>query len=142
MSGYERCSSSVGIPLLSNMVLDPIGRPTPVVDRDRKVELSHLWFLSFSYIYGMRGLFHCVWSTPFSQEHFSFHLKMYLFSQDMTISVRSRGIKPAYTLLKFLQSIILVLFRFYIICLWVATLLHLSMLFSPCPVRSRKIKNI
>jgi hypothetical protein len=54
----------------------------PVVDRDHEAELSHLHFMSFSYISRLRGLFHCVRSARFSQEHFSFHSKRFMFSQD------------------------------------------------------------
>jgi hypothetical protein len=93
------------------------------------------------YNFGLRGLFHCVWSTRFSQEHFSFHSKRFLFAQDTTIIVISGGIKPEYTFFKFLQSIILVLSRFNIICFQVVSLLDLRILFSPRHVRSRKIIN-
>jgi hypothetical protein len=37
---------------------------------------------------------------------------MFIFAQDTTITVRSGGIKPEYAFFKFLQSSILVLFRF------------------------------
>jgi hypothetical protein len=53
-------------------------------------------------------------STHFSKEHFSFHSKRFMFSQDTTISVRSGGIKPEYAFLKFLQSIILVLYYLFL----------------------------
>jgi hypothetical protein len=79
--------------------------------------LPHLWFLPFPYIYGLRGLFHCIWSAHFSQEHFSFHSKRFMFSQDTTISVRSRGIKPKYALLNFCRVIISVFFSFYFLFL-------------------------
>ena len=52
VSGYWRCSSSVGIPMLSNMVSEPVWRPVPVVDRDREAEFPHLHFMVFSYISG------------------------------------------------------------------------------------------
>jgi hypothetical protein len=57
--------------------------------------------------------------------------KMFLFSQDTTISARSRGIKPEYALFKIFCR---VLFRFYIVCFRVVTLLDMHMLFSLCPV--------
>jgi hypothetical protein len=96
VSGYWRCSSSVGIPVLSNMVSEPVWRPAPVVDRDREAELPHLHFLAFLYISGLKGLFHCVRSTLFIQEHFSFHSKRFPFAQDTAITVRSGGIKSEY----------------------------------------------
>jgi hypothetical protein len=116
------------------MVLEPVSRPTHVVDRDHEVELPHFHFLSFSYIFGLKGLFHCVWGTRFILEHFSFHLKRFLFAQDTVITVKSGGIKLEYAFLKFLQSIILVLFRFCIVYFRVATLLDLCILFSLHPV--------
>jgi hypothetical protein len=61
-------------------------------------------------------MLHCVWSVFFSQEHFSFHSKRILFSQDTAISVRSEGIKPEYNIFKFLQSIILVLYYLFLGC--------------------------
>jgi hypothetical protein len=64
-----------------------------------------------------------------------------MFAQDTAILVISGGIKPKYAFLKFLQSIVLVLFRFSIICFQVATLLYLRIPFAPRPVQSRKIKN-
>ena len=102
VSGYWRCSSSVEIHVLSNMVSEHVWRPAHVVDRDREAELPHLHFMSFSYVFGMRGMFHCIWSACFSQEHFSFHSKRFPFSQDTTITVRSGGIKLEYTFFKFL----------------------------------------
>ena len=113
VSGYWRCSSSIGIPMLSNMVSKLVWRPAPVVDRDREAELLHLHFHTFSYIYELRGLFHCIRSTCFIQEYFSFHSKRFMFSQDTTISVKSRGIKPTCAFLKFLQSIILALYYLF-----------------------------
>jgi hypothetical protein len=90
--------------------------PLLIVDRDREAKscLISIFTVIFMYIYGLRGLFHCVWSTRFSQEHFLFHSKRFPFSQDTTITVRSRGIKPEYTFFKFLQSFILVLFQYYL----------------------------
>ena len=93
VSGYWRCLSSVGIPVLSNMVSDPVWRPAPVVDRDCEAELYHIHFLSFLYISGLRGLFHCIRSTRFIQEHFSFHSKRFLFAQDTAITVRIQRYK-------------------------------------------------
>ena len=58
VSGYWSCSSSVEIHVFLNMVSELVWRLAPVVDRDHEVELPHLHFLSFSYIYGLRGLFH------------------------------------------------------------------------------------
>jgi hypothetical protein len=71
----------------------------------------------------------------------SFHSKTFMFAQDTSITVRSRGIKHEYAFFKFLQSFILVLFRFVFFYFQVATLLDLHMLFAPRPVRSRKIRN-
>ena len=116
VSGYWRHSSYFGIHVLSNMVLEPIWRPTHVVDRDREAELPHLHFLTFLYISGLIGLFHCIRSTRFIQEHFLFHSKRFLFAQDMTISVKSRGIKYEYALFNFLQSIISVLYCLFLGC--------------------------
>jgi hypothetical protein len=90
--------------VLSNMVSDLVRRSAPVVDRDREAEFPHIHFLSFTYISRISELFHCVWSARFSHEHFSFHSKMFLFAQDMTITFRSGGIKLEYTFFKFLQS--------------------------------------
>ena len=109
VSGYWRFSSSIGIHVLSNMVSEPVWRSAPVVDRDREAGLPHLHFLAFSYIYGLRGLFHCVRRTRFIQEHFFFHSKRFSFSQDTAISVRSRDIKSKYAFLNFCT----VLFWFY-----------------------------
>jgi hypothetical protein len=83
--------------VLSNMVSEPVSRLVRVVDRDHEAELPHLHFMAFSYIFGLRGLFHCIRSTRFIQEHFSFHSKRFLFSQDTTFTVRSGGIKSEYT---------------------------------------------
>jgi hypothetical protein len=66
---------------------------------------------------------------------------MFLFAQVMAITVRFGGIKPEYAFFKFLQSFILVLFRFVFFYFRVATLLDLRMLFAPRPVRSRQIRN-
>ena len=44
VSGYWMCSSSVGIPVVSNMVSEIVWRPALVVDRDREAELPHLHF--------------------------------------------------------------------------------------------------
>jgi len=104
VSGYWRCSSSIGIPVLSNMVSEPVWRPAPVVDRDREAELPHLHFLAFLYISGLKGLFHCVRSTLFIQEHFSFHSKRFPFAQDKAITVRIRRYKVWIRIFKFLQS--------------------------------------
>ena len=104
VSGYWRCSSSVGIPVLSNMVSEPVWRPAPVVDRDREAELPHLHFLAFLYISGLKGLFHCVRSMLFIQEHFSFHSKRFPFAQDTAITVRIRRYKVWIRIFKFLQS--------------------------------------
>jgi hypothetical protein len=68
-------------------------------------------------------------------------IERFPFAQDTAISVRSGGIKPEYAFFKFLQSIILVLFRFCIIYFRVATLLDLRMLFASRPVQSRQIRN-
>jgi hypothetical protein len=94
--------------VFSNMVSELVSRPAPVEDRDCEVELPHLHFMSFSYISRLRGLFHCIRNTHFIQEHFLFHSKRFPFSQDTTITVRSRGIEPEYTFFKFLQSFILI----------------------------------
>jgi hypothetical protein len=112
--------------------------PAHVVDRDREDELSHLHFLSLPYIYGLRGLFHCVCITRFIQEHFLFHSKRFLFSQDTTITVRSKGIKFEYTFFKiFCREVFWVLFRFCIFlfpgCYSFGSVYSLF----PCPVRSR-----
>jgi hypothetical protein len=53
-------------------------------------------------------------SAHFQLGNFSFHSKRFLFSQDTTISVRSRGIKLEYTLLNFCRVNISVLFWFSI----------------------------
>jgi hypothetical protein len=119
------CSSYFGILVFSNMVSKHVRRLAHVVDRDREAEFPHLHFLSFSYISGLRGMFHCTQSTRFIQEHFLFHSKRFLFAQDTTISVKFEGIKPKYTFKKICR----VLFWFYIICFRVATLLDMRMLF-------------
>ena len=110
VSGYWRCSSSAWILVFSNMVLEPVWRPAPVVDRDREAKLPHIHFLSLWYIYGQIGLFHCVWSAHFIQEHFSFHSKRFMFAQDTTITVRFGGIKLEYT---FCLNFCRVVFWFY-----------------------------
>ena len=140
VSGYWRCLSSIGIHVLSNMVSEPVWRPAPVLDRDREAELAHLHFLEFTYISRLRGLFHCIRSTRFIQEHFSFHLKRFLFSQDMAITVRSGGVKSEYAFFKIFCKV----FDFISVCIFyfqAATLLDLRILFAPRLVRSRKIRN-
>jgi hypothetical protein len=57
--------------------------------------------------------FHCVRSTRFIHEHFSFHSKWFPFSQDMAITIRSGGIKLEYALFKFLHSSILLLYYLF-----------------------------
>ena len=102
VSGYWRFYSSFWILVFSKMVSEPVWRLAPIVDRDREYELSHLHFMSFPYIFWLRGIFHCVQIAHFSQEHFLFYSKRFRFSQDTTISVRSGGIKPECALLIFL----------------------------------------
>jgi hypothetical protein len=52
--------------VLSNMVSEPVRRPTPIVDRDCEDEFNHLHFILFTYISRLKGLFHCVQSAHFS----------------------------------------------------------------------------
>ena len=136
LSDYWNCFSSFGIPVFSNMVSEPVWRPAPVVDRDREAELPHLHFLAFMYISGLKGLFHCVRSTLFIQEHFSFHSKRFLFAQDTAITVRIRRYKVWIRIFKnFCKEVFWFYFGFVFFYFRVATLLDLCMLFSPCPVR-------
>jgi hypothetical protein len=98
--------------------------------------LLHLWFLPISvHLWPERTI-------PLCPEHFFqletllFHSKRFLFSQDMTISVRSRGIKLEYALLNFYRDNILVFCFFF----QVATLFDLCMLFSCalCDLKNQK----
>ena len=141
VSGYWRCLSSIEIPLLSNMVSETVWRPAPVEDQDREAEFPHLHFLAFMYISGLRGLFHCVRSTHFIQEHIFFHSKRFPFAQDTAITIRSGGIKSEYAFFFLNFCKVLILFRFVFFYFWVATLLDLRILFFPRLVRYRKIRN-
>jgi hypothetical protein len=101
--------------------------PAPVVDRD--LEPCVATFLGSS-------IFVHLWverTIPLCPEHcffqletlFHFTRKKVLFSQDMTIFVRSRGIKSEYPFFFFFTELIFWFFFFYS---WFATLFGLCML--------------
>jgi hypothetical protein len=55
----------------------------------------------FIYISELREILHYIRSTRFIQENFLFHSKRFPFSQDTTVTVKSRGIKFEYAFFKF-----------------------------------------
>ena len=137
VSGYWRCSSSVGIPVLSNMVSEPVWRPAPVVDRDREAELPHLHFLAFLYISGLKGLFHCGAHFSF-RNTFRFTRKGFRLPKIRPLQSESGGIKFEYAFLNFCKVLIILVCIFFF---QAATLLDLRMLFAPHLVWSRQFIN-
>jgi hypothetical protein len=77
-----------------NLYEDPLLLLIEILNLCRFMHQNIFKFFYFLCISRLINLFHCACSATFNWKNFSFHPKMnFLFSQDMTIFVRSRGIK-------------------------------------------------
>jgi len=94
--------------------------------------IDFFWVLLFMCMYGLSGLFHCIWRIVFNWKHFLFHSKRFMFSQDTTIFVKFKGI----------SSIIVLIFLYSEYFDFFVYIPSLCMFLILCLVRTQKTKNI